>query len=319
MNRPTTVASLDEVGPLGSSLHLAIGMFDGVHLGHQAVIDAARQSARRTWGVSGVLTFDPHPSRLFHPEDPTLLLMPVHMKASFLHYQGIDLVINQRFDAAFAAFEAEAFPVMLKEKLPDLASIYIGENFRFGKGRKGDVTELIRVCTQMGIHVFSIERLKQNGEPVSSTRIRNELLAARMENVNRLLGYTYRSEGVVQKGQRLGRKIGFPTLNLLWEPELKPCFGVYAVRAKGPNDDNWLPGVANYGVRPTVMQTRAKQPLLEVHLFDTPQQDVGDDLYVEWFHFIRPEHTFATLEELKLQITKDKNRARELLEPVDKS
>ena len=135
MNQPQTVSSLDEVGSIKGPLHLAIGMFDGVHLGHQTVIDAARQSACRTWGVSGVLTFNPHPSRIFRPDNPTQLIMPVHMKTSFLHYQGIDLVINQPFDQAFAALQAEVFPLMLKEKLPKLASIYIGENFRFGKIR----------------------------------------------------------------------------------------------------------------------------------------------------------------------------------------
>jgi len=300
------------VGPTDGPLHLAIGMFDGVHLGHQAVIDAARQSACRTWGVSGVLTFNPHPSRIFRPDNPTHLLMPVCMKTSFLHYQGIQLVINQPFDQAFAALEAEAFPLMLKEKLPKLASLYVGENFRFGKQRKGNVADLIRLSASIGVNVFSVERIKQNGEPISSTRIRNDLVAGRIEAVNNLLGYTYRSEGKVTHGRQLGRTIGFPTLNMIWEPELKPCFGVYAVRVKTPQEHNWRPGVANYGMRPTIKKEGPVQPLLEVHLFDETDLGNGDELYVEWFYFIRPEKAFEDISALKLQIEKDKIKAQDL-------
>lgn len=313
MNEPCIVFSLDEVGSIDGPLHLAIGMFDGVHLGHQALIDAARQSACRTWGVSGVLTFDPHPSRIFRPDNPTQLMMPVHMKTSFLHYQGIDLVINQPFDAAFAAIEAEAFPHMLKAKLPQLSSLYIGENFRFGKGRRGDVGDLIRVSADIGLSVFSVERIKQNGEPISSTRIRSELSAGNIATVNNLLGYTYRSQGQVTNGRQLGRTIGFPTLNMIWNPELKPRFGVYAVKVKTPKASVWLSGVANYGARPTVEIKQPTHPLLEVHLFEQPDLGNGDELYVEWFHFIRPETTFANVDNLKLQIEQDKAQAQELL------
>lgn len=313
MNEPRTVLSLDEVGLIDGPLHLAIGMFDGVHLGHQALIDAARQSACRTWGIAGVLTFDPHPSRLFRPDHPTQLLMPVYMKTSFLHYLGIDLVIHQPFDAAFAALQADEFPHMLKAKLPQLASLYIGENFQFGKGRKGTVADLIRVSAEIGLNVYSIERIKQNGKAISSTRIREELTAGNIATVNNLLGYTYRSQSQVIKGRQLGRTMGFPTLNMIWEPELKPRFGVYAVKVKTPKANVWLPGVANYGMRPTVEKAQPQQPLLEVHLFNEPDLDHGDDLYVEWFHFIRPETAFAHVDALQLQIEKDTAKAKVLL------
>lgn len=313
MIRRQAVSSLKEVGPVKGQLHLAVGMFDGVHLGHQAVIDAAKHSAKRTWGSAGVLTFAPHPSRLFRPDNPTLLMMPLDMKTSFLHYHEIDLVITQPFDKEFAALEAEAFPGFLKQHIPSLAALYIGENFRFGKGRKGNVDDLVHYSADMGINVFSVERIKQNGKPISSTRIRGELLEGNMATVNSLLGYNYRSEGAVIGGRQLGRTIGFPTLNMVWEPELKPKLGVYAVKVKQPESEEWLSGVANYGVRPTVEKESEPKPLLEVHLFEDTELGPGDELYVEWFHFIRAEQEFENLDALKAQIEKDKKRAVELL------
>lgn len=308
-----TVNDLDAVTGLRAPLHLAVGMFDGVHLGHQAVVEAAIQSASRTWGVAGVLTFNPHPSRLFRPDQPTLLMMPFALKASFLHYLGIDWVIQQTFDAGFAAIEAERFPLVLKEKLPSLAALYVGENFRFGKKRSGTVADLVRIAKTIDVIVYSIERIKQNGQPISSTRIRDELVAGNIEAANNLLGYTYRSEGVVVPGKQIGRTIGFPTLNMRWDPELKPRFGVYAVRVKLPREDRWLPAVANYGVRPTVSAADPQLPLLEVHLLGETSLVAGVELYVEWYYFIRPEQKFASFDQLKAQIVEDKAMAQQLL------
>jgi len=303
-------ASLENLKLPSKPLHLAIGMFDGVHLGHQSVIEAAIQSARRTGGIAGVLTFWPHPSKLFRPDDPTQLIMPIEAKEAFLTEMGVGCVIAQEFDRAFAAIEAADFPAHLKKKLPTLAAIYVGENFRFGKGRSGDVKQLVEVSRSCGLHVFSAERIKFDGEPISSTRIRACLSEGRMEQANALLGYAYGFMGAVVPGRQLGGELGFPTLNFHWEPELKPRFGVYTVRVRPSKGGDWLNGVANYGLRPSITES-VKHPLLEVHLMAPTRLGPGAELEIEWLHFLRAEKKFEDLAELKAQIGKDRDAAEE--------
>jgi len=289
------------------ALHLAIGMFDGVHLGHQSVIDSAVHSARRSGGLAGVLTFWPHPSALFRPDNPTQLLMPVDMKRRVLAKLGIDFVIEQNFSREFAGIEAKDFVSYLRQCLPQLSAIYVGENFRFGRGRAGDVAVLIEEAKRVGVAVFSAQRLKHNGAPISSSRIRELVAVGAIAEANALLGYSYFAEGVVEKGRQLGRTIGFPTLNLAWRPELKPRFGVYAVEVMDTTG-KMLRGVANYGARPTVEATG--QPLLEVHLLEESPLTYGDKLTVNWLHFLRPESKFDGLEALRVQIALDVENAR---------
>jgi len=295
--------------PAGS-LHLAIGMFDGVHLGHQSVIDSAVHSARHSGGLAGVLTFWPHPSALFRPEHPTPLLMPVEMKRQVLAELGIDFVIEQNFSAEFARIEAREFVPYLRRCLPRLGAIYVGDNFRFGRGRSGDISVLVEEGGKLGVAVFSAERISHNGAPISSSRIRELLATGEITEVNALLGYSYFAEGVVERGRQLGRTIGFPTLNLAWQPELKPRFGVYAVRIVD-EAGNVRNGVANYGVRPTVEM--AGRPLLEVHLLEDFPLAYGDRIRVNWLHFLRPEGKFGSLDSLRKQIAIDVEEARKIL------
>lgn len=309
MQLPVHVERFEELAGLVGELHLAIGVFDGVHLGHKAVIESAVFSAQRSGGVGGVLTFDPHPSRLFRPENPTLLMMPIKEKTSMLHAVGVDVVIRKHFDRVFASIPADQFLAELKAALPSLKSIYIGENFRFGRMRAGTVATLIESGNALGIGVFSVDRIKHNGEPISSTRIRKELEAGHIEAVNDLFGYNYFSNGTVLGGAKLGRQIGFPTLNLPWEPECLPRFGVYQVRFRSAADQPWEPAVANYGVKPTVAEAN-QTPALEVHALSGTPLDQGDFLEVEWLRFIRPEQKFASLDALKAQISKDCEIAR---------
>jgi riboflavin kinase/FMN adenylyltransferase len=304
MQLPAHVERFEELAGLAGELHMAIGVFDGVHLGHKAVIESAVFSAQRSGGVSGVLTFDPHPSRLFRPDNPTLLMMPIEAKTSMLHAVGVDVVIRKHFDRNFAAIPAGDFLEELKAALPSLKSIYIGENFRFGKMRAGNVATLIESGNALGIGVFSVDRIKHNGEPISSTRIRKELESGRIEAVNDLFGYNYFSNGTVVGGAKLGRQIGFPTLNLPWAPECRPGFGVYQVRFRSSADQPWASGVANYGVKPTVAQAD-QSPALEVHALADTQLNQGDTIEVEWLRFIRPEQKFASVDALKEQIAKD--------------
>jgi riboflavin kinase/FMN adenylyltransferase len=311
MQLPAHVERFEELAGLTGELHLAIGVFDGVHLGHKAVIESAVFSAQRSGGVSGVLTFDPHPSRLFRPNAPTLLMMPIEVKTSMLHAVGVDVVIRKHFDREFAAIPAEDFLASLKAALPSLKSIYIGENFRFGKMRAGNVATMIESGNALGIGVFSVDRIKHNGEPISSTRIRQALESGQIEAVNDLFGYNYFSNGTVVGGAKLGRQIGFPTLNLPWAPECLPCFGVYHVRFRPSVDAPWAYAVANYGVKPTVAEAD-QSPALEVHALADTTMDQGDSIEVEWLRFIRPEQKFASVDALKVQITKDCETARNL-------
>lgn len=289
-------------------LHLAIGMFDGVHLGHRAVIEPAVRAARAMGGVSAVLTFWPHPSVLFRPDNPTRLIQDTARKTAILATLGVDAVIVERFTLEFAAIEAEDFLPWLKARLPRLAAVYVGENFRFGRRRRGDVALLAESGRAHGVAVISAPRLSLHGEPVSSTRIRAHLEAGEIEAANALLGYAYSADGVVVGGKHLGRTIGFPTLNLAWAPDLRPRLGVYAVRVSGPKAPGAvLPAVANYGLRPTV--ETATEPKLEIHVLGGCPFDAGDAIAVDWRHFLRPEMRFASLDELRAQIARDRANA----------
>ncbi|MBI2813379.1 MAG: riboflavin biosynthesis protein RibF [Opitutae bacterium] len=288
-------------------LHLAIGMFDGVHLGHRALIDLAVQSARAGAALSGVLTFWPHPSALFRPEERTKLIQPAATKARMLNRLGVDAVITQPFTPEFAGIAAAEFIPWLKQRLPGLVAVYVGENFRFGRGRSGDVPLLAASGRQHGVPVFSAPRVNLGGAPISSTRIRALLEAGDVPAANALLGYAYFAHGHVVPGKRLGRTIGFPTLNLPWAPELKPRFGVYAVRLSGDKTAAPLPAVANYGVRPTV--EAAGEPQLEAHALGACPFGEGDHLKAEWLRFLRPERKFAGIDELRAQIARDREIA----------
>ncbi|MCC5806201.1 MAG: riboflavin biosynthesis protein RibF [Opitutales bacterium] len=292
-------------------LHLAVGIFDGVHLGHLRVIGAAVDAARRDGGRCGVLTFHPHPSRIFRPDDPTLLLMPAAMKNRRLFNAGVDYVVWKTFGPDFAALSADAFLPELRSALPTLTGVYVGENFRFGRGRKGDVAALAASGAKLGVQVRGEPRLTRGETPISSSRIRECLLRGAVAEANELLGRPYATLSTVTRGKRLGRQLGFPTLNLPWAPELLPRFGVYAARVRRPADPpaDGLPAVANFGIRPTVEE--GVEPRLECHvLTGNCPFSTGDHLLAEWLAFLRPEQRFASVDALRDRIGEDVTEAR---------
>lgn len=301
-------AGLGQTPESHAPLHLAIGMFDGLHLGHHAVIDTALRSARESGGKAAVLTFWPHPSALFRGVDSTPLIMAPETKAHLLERWGIDALITQKFTPEFAAITAEDFLPMLKHHLPNLTAIYVGENWRFGQDRRGDVAMLVREAKKCGLSVLSIPRVNFDGEAISSTRIRRLLCDGEIAQVNALLGYAYFSEGNVDPGKGLGRKIGFPTLNLNWTPDLQPRLGVYAVRVGLQGSAERYPAVANFGLRPTVENAIA--PRLEVHVLGECSLGTGDALIVEWKSFLRAEMKFADVDALRTQIAQDREQAK---------
>ncbi len=307
---PIRFYHLEEVSLPDRPLHLAVGMFDGVHLGHQAVIETATQSAHASTGVCGVLTFWPHPSRLFNPSDPVMMIMPPDIKAGALGGHDVDYIIEQPFDMGFASIEAIDLVAYLKRCLPSLSSIHVGSNWRFGSKRLGDIPMLVELGRKAGVHVIHVERVNYDGEPISSTRIRKHLTVGEMEEANALLGDIYFSVAEAEGGKQLGTKMGFPTLNLPWSAELKPPFGVYCVEVEGLVGGVVVrkKGVANFGVRPTVEVTDI--PVLEVHLLEDCPFTTGDPLKVRWYKFLRSEMKFDGVESLKMQINKDVRSAR---------
>lgn len=307
MNGPTQFDGLAHARFAARPVHLAIGIFDGVHLGHAAVIEAAVQSARRSNGQSAVLTFNPHPSVILRPTEPTRLLMNRSAKARVLGRLGIEAVVTQPFTAGFAGMEATQFVPWLKQHVPQLAGIYVGENWRFGRGRVGDIAMLVSEGRKVGVSVFSAPRVSLDGEPISSSRIRAAVTAGEIAAANAMLGYVYFSEGQVVPGNKLGRTMGFPTLNVAWAPDLRPRFGAYVVRVSGSRKTGFLRAVANYGARPTV--EKAAEPRLEVHVLDECPYDAGDEITVEWLQFLRPEMKFGGLGTLRAQIAADREAA----------
>ena len=268
--------------------HLAIGVFDGLHRGHQIVLQEAVEDAHRGQGVPGLLTFRPHPSRLFRPSSPTKLLMPEFNKLWMLEKLGIRVVIIEPFTRELASIEAEDFLAHLLQFLPSLRAVYVGENFRYGHKRKGDAHALKEQGEARGVKVKSLSGLMDEDELISSSRIRSYLQSGFLQEANRLLGYHYFSFGEIIPGRKLGRQIGFPTLNMVWEPELCPAFGVYLVKVHdSKREGSTYEAIANYGLRPTV-ETEPSVPLLEIHLLsETCPFQAGDEIYVEWLSFLR--------------------------------
>jgi riboflavin kinase / FMN adenylyltransferase len=287
-------------------VHLALGMFDGLHRGHQAVIAGALRAARADGGQAGLLTFWPHPSAVLRPDQPARLLLPRDGKLAVIARLGLDFLIEEPFTPALAATSAGDFVRRMKSALPGLASVHVGENFRFGRGREGDAGSLAADAGAAGFSALRLPRLQLDGAPVSSSRIRDLVAGGSLEQANALLGYSYFCTAQVESGRRLGRTIGFPTLNLRWEPGLQPAYGVYVVEVEEPSGRR-VPGVANYGLRPTVEQT--VRPLLEVHVLGETAVQYGDTVTVRWLRFLRPERKFAGVEELRAQIGQDRAAA----------
>lgn len=301
-----------QLDPFSEPVSLAVGMFDGVHRGHQRVIAGAREAARRSGRHAGVLTFDPHPSRVLHPERATRLLFPLQRRLEHLLAQDLDFVLVQHFTKAYGSRTAESFPEHLKNCLPGLGSLHVGENFRYGAKRLGDVALLKETAGELGVEVVAWSRANVAGEAISSSRIRKLVTAGEVGEAGRLMGRPYVARGPLTSGRQLGRTLGFPTLNIPFEPETQPPYGVYG--AGLIRDARILGmGLANYGLRPTVEDAAEPQPLLELHLLEGPEDGFpaeGEELRVALTEFIRPEKAFGGLEALREQIGQDVAQAK---------
>jgi len=294
---------------------VAIGNFDGVHRGHQAVIGQIKRIAGDLGAPTAVLTFEPHPRRYFRPDDPPFQLTSFRLKARLLESLGVDHVFFLTFNAALSHQSAAAF---VKEILvADLgaAHVAVGDNFHFGHKRQGNVEFLRTAGQDLGFGVSVLEQvLSPAGEAYSSTAIRDYLKAGDPNRAASLLGRYWEIEGRVQEGAKLGRALGFPTANISLGDSLEPAYGIYAVSAGIDQGDDtvWRPGVANLGVRPTI-EDGHKEPLLEVYLFDFDGDLYGQHMRVALVDYLRPEWKFDDLTALKVQMLEDERRARVIL------
>jgi riboflavin kinase/FMN adenylyltransferase len=289
---------------------VALGNFDGVHRGHQALIAEARAIAHETGRPLAALVFEPYPREFFHPKDEPFRLTPFRAKALLLQEMGIEILVVLAFDAEMAGRLAQDFVMDVLSRELQVSHIVVGEDFRFGKGRGGDVSTLGYMGEMEGFGVTVFKAVAEDGEKISSSKVRAALKAGHPDEAAHLLGHWWSVQSHVASGDRRGRELGYPTANLRLEHTLHPAFGVYAVRAQIAGGTQIHDGVANFGIRPMFL---LPAPLMEVHLFDFSGDLYGEILTVELIAYLRGEMTFSSLDALKVQMAADSEQARRIL------
>jgi riboflavin kinase/FMN adenylyltransferase len=293
---------------------VALGNFDGLHGGHRALLDLALGEARHLGVPAVVLTFEPHPRTIFRPDHPVFRLTPLPAKARLLAALGLDGLIVAEFDRTFASTTADAFIDEVLIRRLNVAAVVVGYNFRFGYGREGTAPTLAGAGSHRGFAVAILDEVcEQSGVPVSSSVIRDDLIAGDVTSANARLGYRWFIVGTVIAGDRRGRELGFPTANIALGSDCRLRHGVYAVRMRRA-DGTVLDGVASYGRRPTFDNGA---PLLEVHAFDFAGDLYGEEVVVSFFGWIRPELKFDSAEALVATMERDAAAAREILAAAD--
>ncbi|MER8526374.1 bifunctional riboflavin kinase/FAD synthetase [Mesorhizobium sp. M0814] len=293
---------------------VAIGNFDGVHRGHQAVLERARAEAERRGVPALVLTFVPHPRKVFRPDVPLFVLTPPPMKARLLSHLGFAALVEQPFTREFASLSAEAFVTGVLERNLGISHAVTGFDFHFGKDRQGGPAYLMAAGERHGFGVTLVDAFRdESAEVVSSSRIRTLLCEGNVAEAAGLLGYRFTVEAEVIGGQQLGRTLGFPTANMRLSPEATLKEGIYAVRFRRA-DGSLHDGVASFGRRPTVDDNGA--PLLETFVFDFSGDLYGEICAVSFFGYLRSEVKFDGLDALVAQMKRDEAEAKALLAGV---
>ncbi len=304
---------------------VAIGNFDGVHLGHREVIGEAGRIARAAGRPWAVLTLEPHPRSVFTPDAPPFRLTPLPVKARLIEALGVDVLVVVPFDLEFAKLAPRAFVEKVIVGGLDAKHVVCGHDFAFGHGRRGTPEMLLWMGDEFDFGFTCVHEVRNgDAEPYSSTRVRQDLQAANPQAAGQILGRPFEIEGIVVRGERRGRDLGFPTANVALGEYLRPTFGIYAIEAgweeaAGGEEATmcWRPGVANLGIRPTF---GASEPLLEVHIFDFDGDLYGRTLTTRLIHYLRPEKKFDAVEPLQAQMAEDCARARALLAaPADRA
>ena len=304
-----TLHSISELSVVPGPIFLAIGVFDGVHRGHQVVISTSGQHAHAAEGTSIVVTFDPHPAKVLRPRDAPHLLTATQHKIALIRALGVSHLLIIEFNREFAATSPEDFVQQLVTHSKPLREICVGHEWSFGKDRRGNLDLLKRLGEHFDFNVVGLPPVMVHGAVVSSTAIRQAVEAGSLAKAAEMLGRDYTILGAVTRGDQLGKKIGFPTANLSAHSEQFPPNGVYLAEA-------WFEGilyhgVVNLGYRPTVTGDKS-QRLLEIHLLDFERDIYGEDLEVRFVRYLRPERKFESVEALARQINADVRQAREL-------
>lgn len=299
--------SIPELERLPGPLFLAIGVFDGVHRGHQAVISTSAEHARGANGTPVVVTFDPHPEKVLRPERAPHLLTATQHKIALIRELGVENLLIIHFDKEFAGTEPEHFVDALVNHSNPLREICVGHEWSFGKNRRGNLDLLKKLGGKFNFDVVGIPPVKIKDAVVSSTAIRQAIKKGDFARATEMLGREYTILGTVIHGDSLGKKIGFPTANLSAHNEQFPPNGVYAAVAR--LTDGMHRGVINLGVRPTISDGKSER-VLEIHLFDFDRDIYGRDVEVRFLKFLRPEKKFDNLDALVQQIRRDVEQAR---------
>ena len=292
---------------------IAIGNFDGVHRGHQAVINAAGRLARADQRPWAVLTLEPHPRQIFQPDTEPFRLTPGPAKEHLIAELGVDHLIVLTFDREFSQREAEGFVTDILIGACGAHHVVSGYDFAFGQGRKGNCELLLKMGQDLGFGFTAVQAVQDElGGVYSSTRIRECLVAADPKGAAQILSRSFEIEGIVEKGDARGRQIGFPTANVALGDYLRPAQGVYAVKVGiyTGSETVWHNGVANLGSRPTF---DGKSVLLEAHVFNFEGDLYGQTLRVALIDYVRAEKKFDGIDSLKAQIVADSERAKEIL------
>ena len=284
---------------------LTLGVFDGLHLGHQRIMQKVVERANAVGAHATAITFDPHPRAVLHPESAPPLLQTLDQRLANFEVLGIEQAIVIPFDRDFAAQSAEDFiSEIIRDRL-HAREVYLGKGFAFGRARGGNIELLRKMSSELGFVADEVDEVRLRGQRISSSRIRELLAAGEVNLVRRMLGRPYGVEGVIIRGDRRGHTIGFPTANLHPHNRVIPKFGVYATATL--IDGTWRRSITNIGVRPTFGVDA--EPSIESYVFDFDGDLYGDVLRVRFLHRIRDERKFSGIDELKAQIERDSQRA----------
>lgn len=285
---------------------LTLGVFDGLHLGHQRIMKTVVERAAEIGAVPTAITFDPHPRAVLYPESAPPLLQTLDQRLSNLEVLGIEQAIVIRFNKEFASHPAEDFLYEIVHDRLHAEEVYLGKGFAFGRNRDGNIDLLRRMSDQLGFRAEEVPEVTLRGNRISSSKIRYLLSEGYVNLVRRMLGRPYGVEGVIERGARRGHTIGFPTANLRPANRVIPKFGVYATATL--IDGTWRRSITNIGVRPTFENDA--DPSIESYIFDFDGDLYGDVLRVRFLHRIRDERKFNGIDELKAQIEKDSKTAQ---------
>jgi riboflavin kinase/FMN adenylyltransferase len=286
-----------------------VGVYDGLHIGHQKLLDCVIAEAKACNLPSVLMSFEPTPQEFFSPQNPPPRLMRFGEKLRALEEYGIDVYYSAHFDSAMRAISAEAFIQEILLDSLNVRKLIVGENFHYGMNRGGNIEHLEHAAAKLDFEVIRVPGVTLDGETVSSTAVRQALSAGDLKRTAEMLGHPYRMSGEVIQGKHLGRKLGFPTANIDPDRQQVAFMGIFAAQVFGLGETP-LDGVASLGTRPTVNGTR---PLLEVHIFDFDEDIYGQDLQVDFIEKLRDEEKFDDLDALIEQMHKDAARAREIL------